>query len=32
LGIKITATVSWFVSQNQMGGDLLICASKLMSG
>jgi hypothetical protein len=32
LGLKISATVSWFAPQNQVGGDLLVCASKPMSG
>jgi hypothetical protein len=32
LGLKITATVSLFGTQNQVGGGLLVCASKLMSG
>jgi hypothetical protein len=31
-GLKITATVSWFEPQNQVGGGLLVCASKSMSG
>jgi hypothetical protein len=30
LGLKIT--VSWFGPQNQVGGGLLVCASKPMSG
>jgi hypothetical protein len=29
---KITTTVSWFGSQNQVGWGLSVCASKLMSG
>jgi hypothetical protein len=29
---KITAMVSWFVPQNQVGGGLSVSASKLMSG
>jgi hypothetical protein len=29
---KITMTVSWFGPQNQLGGGLLLCASKPMSG
>jgi hypothetical protein len=32
LGLKITTTVFWFGPQNQVGRDLLICASKLMFG
>jgi hypothetical protein len=32
LGLKITVTVSWFVPQNQLGGDLSVCDSKLISG
>jgi hypothetical protein len=32
LGLKITITVSWFDHQNQVGGGLLVCASKPMSG
>jgi hypothetical protein len=32
LGLKITATVSWCGPQNQVGGGLSICASKLMGG
>jgi hypothetical protein len=31
LGLKITVTVSWFGPQNQVGGGLLVCASKPMS-
>jgi hypothetical protein len=31
LGLKITATVSRFESQNQVEGGLLVCASKSMS-
>jgi hypothetical protein len=31
-GLKITATVSWFAPQNHVGGGLLVCASKSMSG
>jgi hypothetical protein len=29
---KITVTVSWFVPQNQVGGGLSVCATKLMGG
>jgi hypothetical protein len=32
LAHKITMTVSWFVPQNQVGGSLSVCASKLMTG
>jgi hypothetical protein len=32
LGLKITATVSWFGLQNQVRGGLSVCTSKLMSG
>jgi hypothetical protein len=32
LGLKITVTVSWFGPQNQVGGCLLVCALKSMSG
>jgi hypothetical protein len=32
LAHKITMTVSWFGSQNQVGGGLSVCASKPMSG
>jgi hypothetical protein len=32
LGIKITAMVSLFGPQNQVGGGLMVCASKPMSG
>jgi hypothetical protein len=32
LGLKITVIVSLFGPQNQMGGGLSICASKLMEG
>jgi hypothetical protein len=32
LGLKITVMIFWFGPQNQMGGGLSICASKLMSG
>jgi hypothetical protein len=31
LGLKITMTISWFGPQNQVGGGLLVCASKPMS-
>jgi hypothetical protein len=31
LDLKITVMVSWFEPQNQVGGGLLVCASKLMS-
>jgi hypothetical protein len=32
LGFKITIMVYWFRPQTKVGGDLLICASKLMGG
>jgi hypothetical protein len=32
LAHKITAMISWFGPQNQVGGGLLVCASKSMSG
>jgi hypothetical protein len=32
LDLKITTTVSWFVPQNQLGGGLLVSASKAMNG
>jgi hypothetical protein len=32
LAHKITATVSWFGPQNQVGGGLSVCASKPMTG
>jgi hypothetical protein len=32
LGLKITVTVSWFGPQNQVKGDLSVCASKPMRG
>jgi hypothetical protein len=32
LGLKIIVTVSWFGHQNQVGGGLLVWASKPMSG
>jgi hypothetical protein len=32
LGLEITAMVSWFVPQNQVGGGLSVCAWKSMSG
>jgi hypothetical protein len=32
LGLKIITTVSWFEPQNQVGGYLLVCSSKSMTG
>jgi hypothetical protein len=32
LAHKITTAISWFGPQNHVGGGLLVCASKLMSG